>query len=256
MAERYYAWTPYNYVLNNPIKSIDPDGCEPFTLSALAARVAIGAVIGATIDVTVQMTVNMSLGNQSFGEAFKNLDWTSVGSSAAIGAVGIPTAGLLSSTGKFATVAAAIAVDAAVDISIGGGNENIINGKKSLTSATIDAAGSLIGGKSSGDIINSAKNSISKDISSGTFATMNKAEKALITQTESAINSQGFEAGTKIVVGIGAGGGKAGMKSILGSKDLQSTGKIKLQQYVPPADNTNVLIRDPREFDPSQGGFY
>ncbi len=256
LAEKYYSWTPYNYVLNNPIKSIDLDGCEPLTLSVLAARAVIGASLGIGIDIAVQMTVSMSLGNQSFGEAFNNLDWTSVGASAVTGAFGAPGVNLVSNTAKIAIVATALTTDAAFDISIAGGNKNIINGEKSLASATIDAAGSLIGGKSSGDIINSAKNSISKDISSGTFATLNKAEKALLKQTESVVNSQGFEAGTKLVVGIGAGGGKAGMKSILDGKDLHSTGKIELQQYVPPADNTNVLIRHPREFDPSQGGFY
>ncbi|PSR52014.1 hypothetical protein AHMF7605_29125 [Adhaeribacter arboris] len=29
IAEKYYAWSPYNYVLNNPLKFIDSDGREP-----------------------------------------------------------------------------------------------------------------------------------------------------------------------------------------------------------------------------------
>ena len=29
LAEQYFSYTPYNYVLNNPVKYIDPDGRRP-----------------------------------------------------------------------------------------------------------------------------------------------------------------------------------------------------------------------------------
>ncbi|MBL7978962.1 MAG: hypothetical protein JNN12_11540 [Bacteroidetes Order II. Incertae sedis bacterium] len=29
MAEKYPAWSPYNYVMNNPCNKFDPDGKEP-----------------------------------------------------------------------------------------------------------------------------------------------------------------------------------------------------------------------------------
>ncbi len=255
LAEKFLWVTSFSYCLNNPINSIDPDGREPFTL-AILARMAIGAAIGVGIDLTIQMSVNMSINNQSFGEAFSNIDWTSVGASAATGAVGIPGANVFSNSVKVAIIATAVATDAAVDVSIAQGNQSVFNGEKSLTTATIDAAGSLIGGKVSDDIIKSAKNSISSDISSGTFLTLNNAEKSTLRQTHYVVNSQSFEAGTKTAVGLGAEVGKQGAKNVIGTGNNPSTTVPVMQNYTPPADNTFHIKYNPRDFDPSKGGFY
>lgn len=187
-----------------------------------------------------ELVINMTLKNQSFGQAFRNIDWTSAGGSFVAGAVGIPRVTAISKTAKVATIATAVAVDAAVDVSIAEGNQNIFNGEKSLTTASIDAVGSLIGGKASDDIVKGAKNSISNDISSGTFSTLNKAEKNTLRQTQTVVNSQGFEAGTKTVVGLGTEIGKQGAKSIVGSGNPSGNTAPLMQNYTQPSDNTRV----------------
>ena len=62
---------------------------------------------------------------------------------------------------------------------------------------------SLIGGNVSDDIVKGAKNSISNDISSGTFSTLNKTEKNTLRKTQTIVNSQGFEAGNNKVFFLG-----------------------------------------------------
>ena len=182
----------------------------------------------------------MTLDNQSFGQAFRNIDWTSAGGSFIAGAVGIPGVTAISKTAKVATIATAVAVDAAADVSITEGNENIFNGKKSGAEAVIDAFGSVFGGKASDDIVKGAKNSISNDISSGTFSTLNKAEKNTLRQTQSVVNSQGFEVGTKTTVGLGAELGKQGAESIIGTGNPSSHSTPLMQNYTQPSDNTRV----------------
>ena len=236
LAEKYPGVSPYVYCLNNPINSIDPDGREAIALGVLVVK----GLIGAGIDISIQMTANRTLFNQSFGQAFRNIDWTSAGGSFVAGAVGIPGVTTISKTAKVATIATAVAVDAAVDVSIAEGNQNIFNGEKSLRTASIDAVGSLIGGKSSDDIVKGAKNSISNDIRSGTFSTLNNAEKNTLRQTKSVVNSQGFEAGTKTVVGLGTEIGKQRAKSIVGSGKPSSTTAPLMQNYTQPSDNTRI----------------
>lgn len=236
LAEKYPGVSPYVYCLNNPINSIDPDGREAITLGVLVVK----GLIGAGIDISIQMTANRTLFNQSFGQAFRNIDWTSAGGSFVAGAVGIPGVTTISKTAKVATIATAVAVDAAVDVSIAEGNQNIFNGENSLRTASIDAVGSLIGGKSSDDIVKGAKNSISNDIRSGTFSTLNNAEKNTLRQTKSVVNSQGFEAGTKTVVGLGTEIGKQRAKSIVGSGKPSSTTAPLMQNYTQPSDNTRI----------------
>jgi uncharacterized protein RhaS with RHS repeats len=238
LAEKFLGISPYAYCFNNPISNIDRDGREPITLTVIALKMAIGAGIGAVTDISVQMTANMTLQGQSFGQAFKNVDWTSVGASAAIGAVAVPG---ITTVAKTATIATAVAVDAAVDYSTAKGSETIFTGEKTLGTAVIDAAGSALGGKTANSIIDGAKTAISKDIQSGTYSTLTKAEKATLQQTSAVVNSTGATAGVGLTVGLGTEAAKQGAKNLTGGS---AVGTMQTNTQVAPADATRVALPD------------
>jgi len=242
LAEKYFEWSPYHYCFNNPIGLFDPDGQEPFTLTAIALKMLIGAGIGAVTDFSAQMTINMAVNNQNFWDAASNTDWTSVGASAITGAVGVPGVNILSKTAKVATIATAITVDASVDITASRGTATVLTGEKSLGSAVIDATGSIFGSKASDGIIDGAKNAISKDIQSGTFSTLTSSEKNTLRQANSIVNSEGAQAGVKTITGIGAEGGKQTAKTLTESGGTKISAPSVDNLYFPPADATRTVL--------------
>jgi RHS repeat-associated protein len=76
------SWTPYHYVLNNPVKNTDPDG-----RIALIDN-AIGAVVGAAVDYTCQVVANrIANPEQSWSESLTDVSVGSIAVSFVAGAL-------------------------------------------------------------------------------------------------------------------------------------------------------------------------
>ncbi|SDD35669.1 RHS repeat-associated core domain-containing protein [Williamwhitmania taraxaci] len=240
LTKKYPELTPYAYCLNNPSNVIDPDGREPITLTVLAIRAVGGAAIGASMDFTIQMTLNMSLKNEDFITAFSDVDWTSVGTSALIGAVGIPGSNLTKVV-KATTITTAIVGDAAFDYSTLKGHQNIFNGEKSLVSATIDVTGSVLGGEAVKGVVKWARKAANNDVMSKGFSILNKADKNALKQRQKIVNSNYVETVTDYPISIGVGAGMNGAKDVFGnekgfSQKVNGQGQMQNQ----PADALRV----------------
>ncbi len=61
LAENAYEWAPYNYVFNNPLSLIDPDGKFPFPSTELVTNISIGlSKIGSGINNLATNKANVS----------------------------------------------------------------------------------------------------------------------------------------------------------------------------------------------------
>ena len=113
MAEKFYAWSPYNSNLGNPVRYDDPKGDTPgpgagdhqptnrndldggggggaalgWSLGNLVYRLIVGAGIGFGADATVQVADKMITEGRSFPDAVSNMDMKSAKISAGTGAI-------------------------------------------------------------------------------------------------------------------------------------------------------------------------
>ena len=86
MAEKFYAWSPYNSNLNNPIRYNDPKGdCPLCPLAPILIPIGIGAGVGALVDISFQVGSNIYEGG--LDNAFSDLSKSSTIASATSGAL-------------------------------------------------------------------------------------------------------------------------------------------------------------------------
>jgi RHS repeat-associated protein len=139
------SWTPYHYVLNNPIKNTDPDGRTPIT-GLIGA--GIGALVGGGIEAGMQL--------YEHGEI---KDWKAVGGSAIQGGITGGMAGLTGGASLLVTVGSGAAANV-----VGGATNNLIQGKaNTLNSMAKDAAigaGGAVLGKVAGKGLDKLSNAV------------------------------------------------------------------------------------------------
>ena len=166
LSEKYYPVSPYAYCAGNPVNLVDPDGKNPFLLGVISGAADFGLQIGVYM-----------LNGASFNDAFKQVDWTSVAASAAIGAVNPST-----TVRKIATALAITAIDAAADYTEDKGWEIIgQQGKdrKDIGDAAIDFATGAISGSAGSLIPDKIASGLSKEASNRSImAPLTAAEKA------------------------------------------------------------------------------
>ncbi len=151
-------FSPYNYVSNNSVKNLDPDG--RFPILGLLAGAGIGALVGSGIEIASQLYNNGSVDN-----------WSAVGGAALQGTITGAAAGLTGGASLLTTAA----VSGGANV-IGGAANRAVQGQETtvanvVTDATVGvalgAAGKLVGNAvSSGtnNLSNSAKGKLGEAV--------------------------------------------------------------------------------------------
>jgi len=182
----------YSYCRNSPLKYTDPDGMTPFLVVPL-----IKGIIGAAVDIAAQVTISRANG-QSFGQAMSNIDYTSVGGSFVLSALGAPK---MSTIAK-AAIASAVAIDAALDMNFNGEMKSIagiIGDQKPASNIVIDAAAAILPGKAIDGITSTFNKAVTSDLTVAAAATLTKETKSGLRQAQALANSTTAQTSAKAI---------------------------------------------------------
>jgi len=140
LAEDYAAWSPYNYVLGNPISNIDADGQVPVPLITGAIGAVVGGVAGGIVGFfTTKGSVKQRLRGAAKGAAGGTVRGFIVGSGASL----IAGAGLTGGSAILATGAAGGLGGAGSSVAVQG--LEISFGERKSISGTVVVTDALIG---------------------------------------------------------------------------------------------------------------
>ena len=177
----------------------------------------------------------------TLSEVFNNVDWTSVGASAFLGATLSPG---MSTSAKI-TAGAVIVADAGVDINTDDGVKSmagIVGKEKPISEVTTDLATDILPPV----VCNSVTRGFTNAINSKSVANLTKETKAELKQVTNIINSDGFQKTAGVIVdyetGIGVGKTKNGIKTQAHSSKNRNKKNLLLPNYIPPPHDTKVKV--------------
>jgi len=241
LADKFSSVTPYVYCLNDPISIVDPDGKMPVWVIPVVKGLAFGVA-----DMAAQISAHMAVNGSSFKDAFNDIDWASVGMSAAAGVV--PGGRVAKSV-----FMGGLVLDSAIDISINDGVESIFDGTKPVSHAMIDAAAGAMGASGASRLTKGARASIAGDINSGWFKTLTKSDQTMLLSIQKVLESQGMKYSTDFVFKMGLGGVSIVFKDTTG--DGQHKGLMipfegmGIRQDATRVDRIDDIVRDKKTED-------
>ena len=191
--------SPYVYCAGNPVNLVDPEGQNPVVYRVICAAISAGVDFGAQIGVKM-------IEGSDFKEAFKTVDWTSVGGSLVTGLFDPKKA-----LGK-AVIGAALVLDAAVDVSaengvvyVGGLDEQ--NKAKSAGTALLDFITGLSGVAGGEKVANAVEKGLKNEATNQATATLSKQGKQQAANRAKAAANEFVKSAEKQAVSISTKGG-------------------------------------------------